>query len=75
MNGSGPTTANGISGLKGGKAMMECLMRVFGAVTVALLGWLVAKQRSLRSDVSDLCERMARLEGLFDGFTKCEAAP
>lgn len=55
--------------------MTEGLVPIFGAVIVALLGWLVAEQRSLRSDVSDLRERMARLEGLFDGFTRREAAP
>lgn len=55
--------------------MAENLMPILGTVIVALLGWLVAEQRSLRSDVSDLRERMARLEGLFDGFTKKEATP
>lgn len=48
--------------------MTGSLLPVFGAVIVALLGWIVAEQRSLRSDVSDLRERMARLEGLFEGF-------
>ena len=55
--------------------MAESLTPILGTVIVALLGWLVAEQRSLRSDVSDLRERMARLEGLFDGFTKKEATP
>ncbi len=35
-------------------------------VGVAILGFLW----SLHRDVADLRERMARLEGLFDGFTK-----
>lgn len=55
--------------------MAESLTPILGTAIVALLGWLVAEQRSLRSDVSDLRERMARLEGLFDGFTKKEATP
>ena len=29
----------------------------------------------LRRDVADLRERMARLEGLFEGFTRRETAP
>ena len=55
--------------------MAENLTPMLGTVIVALLGWLVAEQRSLRSDVSDPRERMVRLEGLFDGFTKKEATP
>ena len=50
-------------------------MPVLGTVIVALLGWLIAEQRTMRSDISDLRERMARLEGLFEGFTKREAVP
>lgn len=49
------------------------LMPVLGTIIVALLGWIVAEQRQMRSDIGDLRERMARLEGLFDGFTKGEA--
>ena len=50
-----------------------------------MLGWLITDQRSLRSyvhaevstvrsDISDLRERMARLEGLFEGHVRgdCE---
>ena len=57
------------------------LMPLLGTVIVALLGWIVAEQRALRSEVGDirsdvanLREHMARLEGLFEGFTKREAA-
>lgn len=43
----------------------------------AMLGWVISEQRVLRRDVrrdiADLRERMARLEGLFEGFTKREA--
>ena len=48
--------------------------------TIALAGALVPGQRAMRieisnirKDIADLHERMARLEGLFEGFTK--AAP
>lgn len=54
--------------------MTSDLMLVLAAVIVAKLGWIVTEQRSLRHDVSDLRERMARLEGLFGGFTKRETA-
>lgn len=39
------------------------------AVGIALAGLLLPGQRELRRDVADLRERMARLEGLFEGFT------
>ena len=29
----------------------------------------------VRRDVADLRERAARLEGLFEGFTRCESVP
>ena len=51
------------------------------SVGVGLGGLIVNGQRStnraiaeLREDVADLRERMARLEGLFEGFTKRESA-
>ena len=44
---------------------------------VAILGFLWNLQREMRAqserthrDIADLRERMARLEGLFEGFTK-----
>lgn len=37
-------------------------------VTLAML--IVPGQREMRRDIAELCERMARLEGLFQGFTK-----
>ena len=56
---------------------------VVAAVMIAMLGWLIADQRSLRSyvhseisavrdDIADLRERMARLEGLFEGHLNRE---
>ncbi len=45
-------------------------------VGVALAGMILHTNRHtnqaldhLRRDIADLCERMARLEGLFEGFT------
>ena len=45
--------------------------------TIALAGAIVPGQRTMgseisdiRRDIGDLRERMARLEGLFEGFTK-----
>ncbi len=37
-------------------------------VTLAML--IVPGQREMRRDIAELRERMARLEGLFQGFTK-----
>ena len=52
------------------------------AIVIAILGTgialavlIVPSLRELRRDVSDLRERMARLEGLFEGFTRRETAP
>jgi len=41
------------------------------ALNVAVLGFVW----NLHRDVADLRERMARLEGLFEGFTCGEASP
>ena len=41
----------------------------------ALAMMIVPSLRELRRDVADLRERMARLEGLFEGFTRREPAP
>ena len=60
--------------------------RVVATVMLAMLGWIIADQRSLRGEIRSLderltrlevslSERMARLQGLFEGFTKREAAP
>ena len=43
---------------------------VVGLSNAAALGFLW----SLSRDIGDLRERMARLEGLFEGFTRREAA-
>ena len=38
------------------------------AVGVTIGGLLFSNNRKLRRDIADLRERMARLEGLFEGF-------
>ena len=45
------------------------------AVGVALAGLILAGQRATRAGIAELRERMARLEGLFNSFTKRGAAP
>ena len=35
-----------------------------------MLGWIVTEQRSKRHQIGDLCALVARLVGLFAGFTK-----
>ena len=40
------------------------------AVGVTIGGLLFSNNRELRRDIADLRERMARLEGLFEGFIK-----
>ena len=42
---------------------------------VAVLVYLWNLQRSLHQDIADLRERMARLEGLFEGFTGRKETP
>ena len=41
-----------------------------GATMLATMRGLRVELGDLRSDVGDLRERMARLEGLFEGFTR-----
>ena len=41
---------------------------------IVLAGLIVPSLRELRRDVAGLRERMARLEGLFEGFTRREPA-
>ena len=42
---------------------------------IALAMLIVPALRELRSNIGDLRERMARIEGLFEGFTRRETAP
>ena len=41
---------------------------------IVLAGLIVPSLRELRRDMADLRECMARLEGLFEGFTRREPA-
>ncbi|MCY4487589.1 MAG: hypothetical protein OXF11_10810 [Deltaproteobacteria bacterium] len=45
------------------------LVAVFGT-GIALAGLILPDLRSMKRDIADLRERMARLEGLFEGFTR-----
>lgn len=51
---------------------------IVAAVMLAMLGWIVTEQRLVRGDITDLRERMARLEGQVDTlveiFTDRQAA-
>ena len=44
-------------------------LQLVGIVAILAFLW------TLRCDISDMRERMARLEGLFDGFTRRESVP
>ena len=46
--------------------MTANLMPILGTLIIAMLGWLITEQRTMRSDIGDLHERMARLEGRMD---------
>lgn len=45
------------------------LVAIFGT-GIALAGLILPDLRSMKRDIADLRERMARLEGLFEGFTR-----
>ena len=47
---------------------------VFGT-GIALAAVIVPAQNAMRRDISQLRERMAKLEGLFEGFAKRGGAP
>ena len=44
------------------------ILTIIGAA-IALAAVIVPGQHAMRRDIADLRERMARLEGLFEGFT------
>ena len=54
--------------------MGQELIAIIG-VGVALAGLMIQGQRSMARDIADLRERMARLEGLFEGFTRSNPQP
>lgn len=45
------------------------LVAIFGT-GIALAGLILPDLRSMKRDIADLRERMARLEGLFEGFIR-----
>ena len=55
-----------------GVVMTPETIAVIGAA-IALAGLILPGQWAMRRDIGDLRERMTRLEGLFEGFTKREA--
>ena len=58
-------------------AVTQEMIAIIGAVIVlaGLNLYLARGLNEVRRDIADLRERMARLEGLFDGFTKRECEP
>ena len=59
------------------KISAELIAIVILGISLVSLGWKVSGDlrqeiHYVREDVADLRERMARLEGLFDGFTRGE---
>jgi hypothetical protein len=50
------------------------LLAIFGT-GIALAGLILPDLRSMKRDIADLRERMARLEGLFEGFTRRDNNP
>ncbi len=57
--------------------MTQEIIAIIGAAIVlaGLNLYLARGLNEVRRDIADLRERMARLEGLFDGFTKREREP
>ena len=62
-------------------AVVTIMVTIIGAA-VALAAVIVPGQRAIRQemgemrrDIGDLRERMARIEGLFEGFTRSPATP
>lgn len=45
------------------------------ALNIAVLGFVWHLNRDMHREIADLRERMARLEGLFEGFTRGEQSP
>lgn len=55
-------------------AIIVSVVAVGATLGVGLATLIVPSLRDLRRDVADVRERMARLEGLFQGFTRRENA-
>ena len=54
--------------------LIAILIAIIGAAT-ALAAVILPGLHAMRRDIADLRERMARLEGLFEGFTRRESTP
>ena len=54
--------------------LIAILIAILGAA-IALAAVILPGQHAMRRDIADLRERMARLEGLFEGFTRRESTP
>lgn len=72
---SGPAVVRGLR--RSGRYSEGKAVETADWITVGGIAAILAFLWNLHRDVADLRERMARLEGLFDGFTKREreAAP
>ena len=55
-------------------AIIVSVVAVGATVGIGLATLIIPSLRELRRDVADLRERMARLEGLFEGFTRRSGA-
>ena len=55
-------------------AIIVSVVAVGATLGIGLATLIVPSLRDLRRDVADLRERMARLEGLFQGFTRRESS-
>ena len=54
---------------------LEILVGILGGVGVPIIVTIFAFLWKIHQDVSGLRERMARLEGLFEGFTRRKDTP
>ena len=55
-------------------AIIVSVVAVGATLGIGLATLIVSSLRDLRRDVADLRERMARLEGLFQGFARRESS-
>ena len=69
-----PCRATAPAIVTGEPAVSPELIAIIGAA-IALAAVILPGQHAMRRDIADLRERMARLEGLFEGFTRCGSAP
>lgn len=63
-----------LTGLRGVRTEMHAVRAEMNTVRVEMNA-LRTELNDVRKDVADLCERVARLEGLFEGFIQTQKAP